>query len=325
MDQEECRAALGALAGALGLDANRSPGHLGIAAMLARFPPPEERCFEHCVFTLINHYAKPQVGKLTELAQALDSILATEPPGVEDAVRFAALYGRCMVARHSHDVPKYKQLLKDHEGWAGKRETRVSRWVGERIPWAREWLWDGHPRASFLHLKAMMHALRQGPDAKRLAMSCARQALDDLPDHAGVQHHYAELVAAAIEGGEIPSGEEGERLRDALSLVRQAVGDETKNFGAPYPKFYATLGRLEALRSDFDAARDSLQKAIKLETVSYDSAARRTDYKLMLADVAHRLRLQKQERDFEERMRCTAEDTKYATRRCSASSRACSR
>jgi hypothetical protein len=204
-----------------------------------------------------------------------------------------------------------------HESEAQPHLAAYEKLLERHGTWASKWPGRGRDRASFIHLQARMHALQHGSGAMRRAIACAREALDRLPRHSGVRHHYAELVAAVVERGDIPRGETGARLREALSLAGESVTDEIRSFRKPYPKFYATLGRLEALRPDFDNARDNLLKAIEHETGSYESEARRTDYKLMLADIAHRRRLLRQEQDFRtrlegevERMRRNTEETK---------------
>jgi len=161
MDPAECRRVLDELAARLRGYDDRVPMEAELVGLLGTFGSSEDRCFEHCVFALINHYANPRVGQAARLDLALRAILDRGRPGAAlygHTVRYAALYGRCMMARRNFARRTYRELLAEHEDWASKRPGTAG------------------GRGTFLHLQAMMHALEQDRAALDRALSCARRA-----------------------------------------------------------------------------------------------------------------------------------------------------
>jgi tetratricopeptide (TPR) repeat protein len=237
------------------------------------FRDSNDRLFERLVSTLLSAGLWREEG-LDELEKLLTAVLGPRG-GVSSRARYVAFYALCMKNRREQDAESYRKLINEHEAWAGCEP-------------------------SFLHLRAMMLALNSHLGE---ALTYAEGALEHekLREHAGVRHHYAELVATLGEESLDPVSDEPPKLpklEDARKKAEQAIKDE-KN----YAKFYATLGRLKALANDFEGARQDLQTAIQKERGSWDSAQRRGNYKDILMDIGRRRR----ERQLNARIRRASE------------------
>jgi tetratricopeptide (TPR) repeat protein len=131
---------------------------------------------------------------------------------------------------------------------------------------------------TFPHLMSLYYRQTNSADQIHQAVEEARRAKLNCPDHAGVLNNFAELVAVI---GESYEKVDSATLNEALEAIQQAIG-----LDRAYPKFYATQGRLLALKGDVERARTLIQHAINMEdTTETDYAVRLGDYQSHLLGV----------------------------------------
>ncbi|MDP9800861.1 hypothetical protein J2S49_000937 [Arcanobacterium wilhelmae] len=205
-------------------------GHLGT---------PESEEFENALARIARSTDRPGifVQRLKEDWQ--DSQLAPD-------IRFAIFYCLNIYYRYRRDTSLLEDLLADG--------ARLGRGV---FP---------IESPAFIHLK-LLHALSsQLSTANReTARELLRQAEENFrgqPENAGYAHLFADLVATLCETRtpEFSLEIKEKWLEPALEAL-----DEADRLRTNYPKFFATRGRLEALRGNFGEAKMWISRAIDSE------------------------------------------------------------
>lgn len=209
----------------------------------------------------------PQVRRLLETHDpALSTLLAlVDDPGQPVTVRFAAFYAVQVRHWRRRDYGQHRELTDRYQS-----------------------LFGDQPMFSFL--LAEYYASQSGDQANLLAaLHYARRAAGQLPEVPGVLHVLAEVIAEYQEQAETHQVDlvlEGERaVTRAIALSR-----------GTYPKYFATLARLQILRGAYGEARRSVAIAIEQE----DSTGR--DYALRVGDyqpIRSRVQLAQQSGDLQ--------------------------
>jgi hypothetical protein len=131
---------------------------------------------------------------------------------------------------------------------------------------------------TFPHLNSMYFRQFNSLVETERALAEARLAMDRCPSHAGILNNFAEIVATmGEEEHPIPS----DVLDEALTSITRAI-----TLGSGYPKFYATKGRLLALKAEYPDARRLIHQAINGEDpTEFDYALRVGDYQAHMLEV----------------------------------------
>lgn len=192
-----------------------------------------------------------------EAADALATLLDREEFDGGDDVQFAAFFAYCTYLRRQKNSTELERTLADYEFFAD--------------------------RPMYLHLRSLSAKLRGTDQDYTDSIDYARQAAAKVDGHAGVSHGFATAVVTAVEEGiEEPSD-------DLLAIAEEHLGIALRH--SDYPKFYATRGRLHAIRGRFDRAKASVRRAMDKESQNKsDYAIRISDYQQVLM----RIQLQEQ-------------------------------
>jgi tetratricopeptide (TPR) repeat protein len=132
-------------------------------------------------------------------------------------------------------------------------------------------------------LMAMYHQLCENEEDFLKAIDYAREATDRMKDHAGILHHFCELIVEAYEE-RLPLPQQD--LDHAIFLIEKCIYLNDK-----YAKYYATKARLLASHDKFKEAIANIHMAIDLE--SHES----TDYTVRINEYTYHLtqiKMQKQ-------------------------------
>ena len=191
--------------------------------------------------------------------------------GISTGVRFAGAYGAMVSMWRARNVSLFIELCDEFS-----------------VEFATEPLFDVFRAESQLARGSRLANIRS-------ALVYARAAREALPELPGVLHLYAELVARVHEVA-LDASVDPEEVAQADTALRHAIYI-TK--GA-YPKYHATLARIQILQARYDDARDSIQSAMDTEdTSTVESAARLAGYEVIAERItlAQATELQRIERD----------------------------
>lgn len=204
-----------------------------VARQLEELPPPDDPWFppklNDCIFRIAN------VRKL------LDNIVCDDRRPLD--TRFKAFYGYLNHARRSLDITEYDHYYDLHQG-----------------------SFTSFAMAPLLHSQRYLNHIQSGEFNDELALMArhfADAALAKLPDHFGVNSHWATVIAT------VQSKEPAER-RD-IALIRQAITAQDVALVSSqdrYPRYYATKALLLQLAEDWDGALAAIGRAIDLEDSS---------------------------------------------------------
>jgi tetratricopeptide (TPR) repeat protein len=188
--------------------------------------------------------------KLTALMLHLDvDPVAELEPVVADStesgeLRYAAFYALNVYHRRMMELSELQDLMRQYSSEFGKCATL------------------SHLQALNYHVQGNLKQARR----------CAKTAADDLPEHAGALHHYAQVVvdlrlrdASAVHDA---------TLRDAATALDKAITLTNE----AYPRYFATLARLLTLQGDYDSADHAIREAIDKEDRS------KRDYTLLIGE-----------------------------------------
>lgn len=111
----------------------------------------------------------------------------------------------------------------------------------------------------------------------------AKQNLDSLPDHNGVEHMYSKVVSLYyFDNAKSLTSYDIKRISDAIEIVNRAI-DKNKNFP---PQFYATRARLHLLISDIDNALLDINAALaKLYPHSANYTQRNAEFVVLQTEI----------------------------------------
>lgn len=125
------------------------------------------------------------------------------------------------------------------------------------------------------HLKSLLFKEMETNEAIKKEIFYARIVANQLQDHPGVLHHYAEAIIHAKEIGLTISDKE---IDDALEKVDEAI-----TIFPEYAKYYCTKGRILAAKGEFQEAKENIRRAIDQESSNKkDYAIRINDYHFYL-------------------------------------------
>jgi len=159
----------------------------------------------------------------------LESILADSKAKAD--LSYAAFYALNVYYRRMNHLSELEELMKKHS-------TRFK------------------SRRTISHLQALNYQ-KQG-DLKQ-ARRCAKTAVDKLPEHPGVLHHFAQVVVDLRQRDS--SAVDDAMLREASEALDGAI--TLTNEG--YARYFATLARLLTLEGDYDGADRAIRDAIDKE------------------------------------------------------------
>ena len=195
----------------------------------------------------------------------------------DSKTRFYAFFSLATIYRRNKDITKFKEL--DYNFGS----------LFNTIP-------------LYWHLKSLLY--RQSKSTYKLALENAVKAKDTLPEHPGVLHSYAEIVALMAED-EQERGRDCETKENCLAFdhLDSAVAaiDQALELESDYAKFYCTKGRLLALQGEFDKGQKSILKAIDKENSNEkDYAIRINEYMYIMTRIEREQMLKFSEKQIEE-------------------------
>jgi tetratricopeptide (TPR) repeat protein len=146
------------------------------------------------------------------------------------------------------------------------------------------------------HLLAQSQRVRNGVGSESV-LNLAYKATEKFETHPGALNHLAIIILERIEEGYVntnsdnfPDSEEA-LLRYAENCVREAI-----EFESEYAIYHSTLGRVLSKLGRHSAARDAIQKAIKMEErEKKDGPIRISEYHKQLTEID----LMEQQEEFE--------------------------
>jgi hypothetical protein len=234
-----------------------------VVQQLAALPSPDDPWFppklNDCIFHITN--ARP----------LLDGIVKDEGNPLE--IRFKAFYGYLNHARRSLDITEYDKYFDGNYG----------------------------PFASFailplLHSQRYLNHVQAGERDDSLtfmAQHFAEIALRQLPNHFGVNAHWATVIAT-VQASLPPDKRDQALIRSAITAEDVAIADSQSR----YPRYFATKAQLLQLAADWDGAIVAIGQAIDREDSSMaDYAVRVGGYESLRSQIQAERRLQ----DFSER------------------------
>ena len=245
---------------------------------LLDFPPCDDRSFELAVGAFLNRHVEWTAWQRVEpdLLAFLEADVGAAAGAKElaedvEKLRYASLYILAMRQRRLHQVDQFQRHMDSYE----------SRMAGSPSEPAKRYL----NCASYCHLKALLAAMKSGPDRLQEALDLAETAYKECGRHkcrhSGIVHHLASLRARQAEGEEPPGGFDQRELQEMLKLAQDAIDLE----GEPYAKYFATRGRIKALLGDYKGAEEDVKLAICNEGDSWDYPLRYADYRAILAQI----------------------------------------
>jgi len=160
-------------------------------------------------------------------------------------ILYSAFYCLCIYYRRYKEYRKYSELLTKYRS-----------------------VFYEHP--TFDYLESMFE--QEFGDIRK-AIDLSLSAIEKVKDNAGILHSHAIILAEAFEDNKLDIRTNPQELDNAIIAAKKAI-KLTNN----YPKFYCTLGRLQAIKGDFENAKKSIYQAIDMEKPS------RLDYSLVIAD-----------------------------------------
>lgn len=177
---------------------------------------------------------------------------------MDDSIRYAALYALCIRYRRYKEFTLYYDILTN---------------------WRNEFSY----KKSFLVLEAIFYKSRNNKEDILIAFELWKSCQVDIENNPAMIQAYADTVAIAFENGhlDINTDENQKILTRSVYLIRRAI--ELKQ----YPKYYATLGKLLALKGDYDEAEKNVKIAMDKESSNgKDYAIRISDYQSVLAKIS---------------------------------------
>ena len=192
-------------------------------------------------------------------AQELRDVVGNR--GEDKDVRYAAFYALNIYLRRYKEFAELRRVLEDY---------------GDEF----------EDRPTYPHLRALY--LQAVPGSGAEALHCATRALEKTPDHAGVLHHYAQLLVEEEEGADAPSED---RLKKAEDALERAIALTEGG----YARYFATRGRLLALQGLYASAKQAIDVAIDKEKAGIgDYAIRVGEYQslklsIQIREGEHRL------------------------------------
>ena len=214
---------------------------------------PEEKTREHEteIAHLISSDNIPFLKEIDHdgLVELLKNIINNVGCNYSDRVNYSAYFALCTVCRRNLDWSEYKKLIYQYE---------------ERY----------QSKISYGHLKAM-YLIEDG--FVRDAIVESKKSISGFKDNIGFLHNFAINVAIGFEE-ELLNESDLKLLDEALEYAEETIINDNS-----YAKFYATYGRLLAIKGNYDEAIYNLKKAIDKErSGNKDYAIRIGDYQLHL-------------------------------------------
>ncbi|WNE96151.1 hypothetical protein PS467_12780 [Streptomyces luomodiensis] len=206
------------------------------------------------------------VFRTSEVRRSLDAIVCDDTRPL--TTRFKAFYGYLNHARRSLDISAYDRYHDRHAN-----------------------LFSAFRMAPLLRSQRFLNHLQAGERSNEFAVAAKRfadVAKSQLPDHFGVQAHWATVVATTQS-----------LLPDAsrdITLLREAI--EAQDLAllesdGRYPRFYATKAELLHLVQDWEAALAAIATAIDREDSTLaDYPVRIGRYQALRAEIESERRLQ---------------------------------
>lgn len=179
--------------------------------------------------------------RIVDVRPLLDAIVSDDRLSLE--VRFKAFYGYLNHARRSLDYTEFDRYYDLH--------------ADNFVQFPMSWLLKS--QKSLNHVQAGERSLDLWTNAEYFAEK-ARQLL---PNHFGVQAHWATVVAA-VQGALAESDRNLDQIREAIRAQQIALVDSR----GEYPRYYMTKAELLRLTGDLDRAMDSIAIAIDKEDSS---------------------------------------------------------
>jgi tetratricopeptide (TPR) repeat protein len=218
-----------------------------IMAFLHELPDSSEYKFEL--------YLDRLVEEIPEIDDKLEEIQTTDryPTSVdEEKVKFASFYAICLLLLKQTNLSELDRHLSDFEHDYGNRPL-------------------------YIYLRSRFLQKRGRPTAIKESVELSRTAVEEIPEHAGVAHCYAQSLALALENEYVDS-DENEKTT-ALEKVQKALDEYPQN-----AEFYCTKGRLILIsKGDHDRAKELIREAMDRE----DST--RPDYPLLMGEYQYHL------------------------------------
>lgn len=227
---------------------SESPTKDDLVDFFASLPDRDSRAWEVSLVKLAEHAPK---------SNHLFYEIAVDPthnhPEASDRhIRFSAYYAYCTYLRRHRNVSDFEDTLVEF------REFR--------------------DEPMYSQLRALFLQLRGNEDDLKKAVREAERAAEQLEDQEGVSHNLALCIVEAIEKQAMESTPE--LLRKAETNVKDALRM------SEYPRFFATYGRVLALKGDYRRARAEINKAIdKEDSTKQDYAIRLGNYQQHLSRV----------------------------------------
>lgn len=229
-----------------------------VAQRLDALPSPDDPWFPPRLNDYIFH--------VSNIRTVLDTIVKDTTKPLE--VRFKAFYGYLNHARRSLDISEYDGYYDSHQGSFGSFAI---------LP--------------LLHSQRYLNHIQAGEYNDSLALMAqhfASIALQQLPNHFGVNAHWATVIAAVQS--KLPREERDQALiRRAITAQDVALVDSQNR----YPRYFATKAQLLELAEDWDGALAAIGRAIDLEDSSMaDYAVRVGQYEAMRSEIQAERRFQ---------------------------------
>lgn len=222
--------------------------HSALVEFLADLPDKGSRAWELNLTKLIE--------RIPECSNDLYDIAVTPVHNHEDTddyfIRFAAFFGYCTYLRRHRNVSVLENTLDE-----------FNEFVDEPM---------------YAHIRALFLQLRGHRDDLRDAVDEARRAANGVENHPGVEHNLALSITEALEQEAMDKTDQ--LIQEGMESVNQALQR------SDYPRFYATHGRLLAIKGNYKKAREEIKKAIDKENPNKeDYAIRLGNYQQHLSNI----------------------------------------
>lgn len=135
-------------------------------------------------------------------------------------------------------------------------------------------------RGTYNHLYSMFLKKRARKGDLLAAIEYSEKAIKSIPENPGIIHSYVNSVISAIEEKELATYDDA-LIQDLLSKIKDAISKDQN-----YAKFYATKGRVCALKEDYVKAKESIREAMdKEQSDKRDYPIRMVEYQSQLIRV----------------------------------------